>query len=330
MKKQGAVSDLRLKRIFEIHKVLRKTHRGWSAEELCELCREVDPSLNPEVDKRTTMNDLKFLREVLQAPLPERANKHHGYYYSEPYSILEGLDDSYLGGLNEALALLRQLSKSKEFIGLEDLLLRLEQRITLTSADQNVVIEFDEAELIGREHLIGLYQATQKRSFLRITYKTFQGEEPMSRHILPLLLKQYNNRWVLIGWENGRPTPQNLPLDRIKRFYETAEEFVYPKTFKSRTYFQYLLGTTKTDEEAVPVVLHFSPERSKYVETKMIHPTQETTRLPDGRLEVRLLVELNRELDARILEFGRDVTVIAPSLLRERIKESLIEALRQY
>ena len=49
MKKQGAVSGRRLKRIFEIHKVLRKSHRGWSAEELCVACQEVDP----DVDERT-------------------------------------------------------------------------------------------------------------------------------------------------------------------------------------------------------------------------------------------------------------------------------------
>ncbi|QIP16727.1 WYL domain-containing protein [Spirosoma aureum] len=91
----------------------------------------------------------------------------------------------------------------------------------------------------------------------------------------------------------NRANPQNLPLDRINRFRETAEEFVYPKTFNSRTYFQNLLGTTKTDNEAVSVVLHFSPERSKYVETKKIHPTQKATRLPDGRLEGRLLGDLD-------------------------------------
>lgn len=330
MKKPGSTSDVRLKRIFEIHKVLRKGRRGWSAKALCEVCQEIDPDLNPEVDARTIMNDLKFLRDVLHAPLPDRANKHDGYYYNDSYSILEGLDDSYLGGLNEALALLRQLSKSTEFIGLEDLLLRLEQRVAITDAEQNLVIQFDEAELTGRQHLIGLYRAIQKRAFLRITYQTFQGEQPMVRHVFPLLLKQYNNRWVLIGWENGRTVPQNLPIDRILAFRETADDFVHPKSFDSRAYFRHVLGTTVTGNEPETVVLHFSRERAKYVSTKKIHPEQTEVWLPDGRLEVELLVELNRELEARILEFGRDVTVISPPLLRKQIKENLREALAGY
>ena len=133
-----------------------------------------------------------------------------------------------------------------------------------------------------------------------------------------------------MDWENGRPIPQNLPIDRILSVRDTAEAFVYPKTFNSQTYFQYLLGTTKTEREAVTVVLHFTPERRKYVETKKIHPTQRTAQLPNGGLEVRLFVELNRELEARILEFGCDVTVIEPPLLRDRIKDNLRSALAKY
>lgn len=326
MKKLGAVSDLRLKRIFEIHKVLRRSRQGWSAKELCLVCQELDP----EVDERTVSNDLKFLRDVLHAPLPERANKHHGYYYSGTYSIFEGLDDSYLGGLNEAIALLRQLAKSKEFIGLEDLLLRLEQRVTLTSAEHNSIIEFDEAELVGRQHLIGLYSFIRKQAFLRVTYKTYQGEEPMIRHVFPLVLKEYNNRWVLVAWENGRSTPQNLPLDRIVTLHETVEGFAYPKDFDSQTYFQHLLGTTKTLNKPKEVVLIFTAERGKYVATKKMHRLQQSTWLPDGKLEVRIIGELNRELEARILEFGKDVEVIEPSELRDQIKEILCQAFSQY
>ena len=339
MKKQGAVSDLRLRRIFEIHKILRTHRSGLSAKELGKLCFEANQELLPDWSRsnedknsssiRTIMNDLKFLRG-LGAPLPERANKHSGYGYEHPYSLLEGLDDSYLGSLNEVLALLRQLSRTKEFLGLEDLLLRLEQRLTVTEADPNLLIEFDDAEQTGREHLIGLYRAIQKQAFLRIIYQTFQSDEPMNRHIYPLLLKEYNNRWVLVGWENGRDTLQNLPLDRIITQRETAETFVHPKSFDSRTYFQYLLGTTKTGKEPLEVVLHFTKERRKYVETKKIHPTQKSVRLPDGGLEVRLFVELNQELDAKILEFGKDVTVIEPPSLRDRIKENLQQALNSY
>ncbi len=326
MKTKGDGSGLKLKRIFEIHKVLRKSRRGYSAEELADCCREVDPG----VDKRTIMNDLKFLREVLNAPLPERANKHHGYYYEDPYSILEGLDDSPLGSLNEALALLRQLTGTKEFIGLEDLLLRLEQRVALTRAETNIAIEFDTAELIGRHHLIGLYNAIQKQNYLRVTYQPFQQEAPDTRHIFPLLLKEYNNRWFLIGWESGRETPQTLPLDRITSFYKTSEVFTHPRFFDGITYFEHLIGVTKSGQEPKTVLLRFTKNRANYVKTKKIHPKQKETELPNGSLEVELVVDLNRELEAQLLSFGKDVIVLAPLSLQTNIRAIMEQALETY
>ena len=326
MKATGDGSGLKLKRIFEIHKALRKSRRGYSAVELANFCREVDPDVNP----RTVMNDLKFLRDELKAPLPERANKHYGYYYEQPYSMLEGLDDSPLGSLNEALALLRQLTGTKEFIGLEDLLLHLEQRVTLTSAETNVAIDFETAELTGRHHLIGLYNAIQKRTYLRVTYQPFQQESPAQRHIFPLLLKEYNNRWFLIGWEPGRETPQTLPLDRIVSFYSTGEPFTHPRFFDGKAYFEHLIGVTKSGEDAQTVLLRFTKSRANYVITKKIHLKQKETELPDGGLEVELFVEINRELEAQLLSFGNDVTVLGPKSLREAIQAILQGASANY
>ena len=202
--------------------------------------------------------------------------------------------------------------------------------MALTTAEINLIIDFDEAELTGRQHLIGLYRAIQNRAFLQIKYQPFQSEQVMIRHVFPLLLKEYNNRWVLISWEPDRDTPQNLPLDRIRSFYETAATFPYPKSFDGKGYFANLIGTTKTDKEPQTVVLRFTKNRANYVSTKKLHQSQQETWFPDGSLEIRLFIELNRELEARILEFGADVLVFQPPKLREKIREALAQALAQY
>jgi predicted DNA-binding transcriptional regulator YafY len=327
MKNTGQTDSKRLKRLFVLHRVLRKTQPkfGKSAEYLQECCREVDA----DVTDRTIRTDLRLLRDELGAPLPEKAHKAYGYYYDRPYSLLEGLDDSYLGTINEAIALLRQISKAKEFIGLEDLLLRLEQRMTLTSVERNPVIEFEEVELAGREHLIGLYRATTKKQFLRVTYQAFTESAPAKRHVYPLLLKEFNNRWFLVGWEKDREFLQTLAIDRIQSFRETVETFPCNRHFNAATYFNDLIGMRKTGSP-VNVILHFSAERGQYVRTKKLHPSQNAEVQPDGSYRVRLMVELNRELEARILEFGADVIVLEPAVLRESIQHQLKTAWDRY
>lgn len=228
------------------------------------------------------------------------------------------------------LALLRQLTGSKEFIGLEDLFLHLEQRVTLTSAEANIGIAFDRAELTGKQHLIGLYSAIRKRTYLQVSYQPFQQVSPDLRHIFPLLLKEYNNRWFLIGWEPDRETPQTLPLDRIRSFYQTSELFTHPRFFDGQSYFEHLIGVTKSGQEPQRVVLRFTKNRANYITTKKIHSAQKETQLSDGGLEVELFVEINRELEAQILSFGKDVTVLAPISLRTTIRTGMEQALAAY
>ena len=326
MKDSGDNTGKRLKRIFQLHKTLRRSRRGWSAAELADICGEIDPGVN----QRTIMSDIKFLRDVLHAPLPERANKHDGYCYTAPYSILEGIDDSYLGSLNEVLALLRQMAGSKEFIGLEDLLLRLEKRVALTTAETDVTIDFDEAELTGKQHLLSLHNAIRNQRFLRVTYQPFVQEVPAVRHIFPLLLKEYNNRWFLIGWELNRETPQTLALDRITSMRITVEDFSYLKSFDRKTYFKTILGVSASGNPPEEIVLRFSKERAQYVVTKKLWPTQQEVWLPDGELEVRFQVQLNRELEAKLLEFGKDVVVILPLTLRNALRAILQQAAANY
>jgi predicted DNA-binding transcriptional regulator YafY len=320
MKKSRESDGKRIKRILALHQLLR-SGKSFSTEALQEVYEE---KTGDNLEKKTLQNDLRFMRKELHAPLPEKANKHKGYFYKTGYSILEALDGSYYSSLNEAVALLRQVSKTKEFWGLEDILLRLEQRLSLTEAEKNVAIAFDEVELKGKEHLPKLYQAIQKQRFIRVYYSPF-GKPMSQRHIFPLLLKEYNNRWFLIGWENGKHDIQNLPLDRVDTFHETQENFVYNKYFDWRERFHNMIGTT-FEGTLETVYLRFSESRFPYVMTKKLHHSQQLS----GERTVSIRVYTNRELMAKILEFGADIEVLEPKILRQKIAEILRCASAKY
>ena len=152
--------------------------------------------------------------------------------------------------------------------------------------------------------MLPLHNAILSRQFLRITYHPFVQALPFIRHIFPLLLKEYNNRWFLICWESGqsrpgqsrpgestpgRETPQTLALDRITAMHVTAESFIYPKSFDSRTHFSTIFGVSQSGKPPEDIVLRFSKDRAKYVVTKKLWATQQEIWLPDGELEVRFL-----------------------------------------
>lgn len=303
----------RLERLFVIHQKLR-TMQGYTSQE---LIRVIADKLEQYISDRTLRDDIEDLRNM-GAEIPKRAKS---YGYKVPFSFLEALDDSYYGSLNEAVALIRQVSKNTEFVGLEDILLRLEQRISVTEAEKSAIIEFEEVILKGKELLPRLYQNIQKGHFLRVKYKPFHKPE-YERHIFPLALKEYNHRWFLIGWEKGETNLQNLALDRIEDIRASQYDvFAYDKKYNWQDVFENMIGVT-IEGVVENVTLRFSEARFQYVQTKKLHPSQQEI----GDRTIKIRVYTNRELKAKILEYGTDIEALSPPTLRKEIKELLQKA----
>lgn len=331
MKPDKQAADKRLKRILLIHKQLRKG--DCTGEALANACAAVDSG----VSVRTVRNDIAFMRQSLKAPI--ESSRYYGYRYnrSRLWSLLEGLEDEPLGTLNEVLALIRQLAEQRSDLlaGLGEALLGLEQQVSIIRAEPYQQIEFENPVLKGRSHLIPLHRFIRRKVFVRVLYKPYKAPTASWKTIFPLQLKEFNNRWYLVGWgkrDESEPLIMSLALDRMEQSpVETATlgVFAYPKQTDASTYYENLIGVTRVGNPEW-VELDFSPDRVDYVLTKQIHPSQQSEQQANGLCRVKLFVELNKELEARILEFGRDVTVISPPLLRERIKANVQAALANY
>lgn len=321
--KQAA--DQKLKRILQLHKCLR-TGDEWSGEALAEACK---------TDKRTIVNDVAFMRKELKASI--LSSRYYGYKYApdKPYSLLSSLDDTELGTLNELLAVVRQLQNTKELRGLERVLLALERQAGVVKGNPNPLIEFEEPTLRGREFLDKLYQYIHRKVFTKFLYKGFKMIEAEWKIVFPLQLREYNNRWYLIGWaadKNGQIVIQNFPIDRIEQEPgQTSEKFDYPQNYDLNQHFASLIGVTKTGN-LQPITLKFhDDERAKYALTKQFHPNQHDEIDPsDGKIILKFEVEINNELISKIMEYTPDVEVALPPELRKQIKEKLDISLARY
>jgi predicted DNA-binding transcriptional regulator YafY len=52
------------------------------------------------------------------------------------------------------------------------------------------------------------------------------------------MLKEYNNRWYLIAWEEGVDYLSKIALDRIKSFKKTSHQFKYSSNFNIKQHFE--------------------------------------------------------------------------------------------
>jgi predicted DNA-binding transcriptional regulator YafY len=79
------------------------------------------------------------------------------------------------------------------------------------------------------------------------------------------------------------------------------------------------------------LVLHINDNAIGYIATKPLHESQtQPKQLNDGRWEIHLKVKDNYELRALIRSFGESIEVVAPDGFRQKIEDSLENAIRLY
>lgn len=160
-----------------------------------------------------------------------------------------------------------------------------------------------------------------KEEVLEIEYKDFKSKEPFNLTFHPYYLKQYNNRWFVLGLnEELDITTWNLALDRIESINQTRKK--YKSTdIDWNDYFYDIIGVTRfQDKEPETVVLEFSMGIAPYIETKPLHPSQKSEWV-DGKLRVTIKVIPNYELESLILSFGNAVSVLNPEALKRKIEQ---------
>ena len=121
--------------------------------------------------------------------------------------------------MREAVAVLEQVQGRAPLLDLEDILFRLRQQLDDPEQDLDRIIRFEITGIRrGREHLAMLYRCVRDRQCLYLDYQAFYHDTPQRGLFTPLLLKRYNRRWFLLGWDHTDQRIETRPLDRILGF----------------------------------------------------------------------------------------------------------------
>ena len=224
-----ALNKNALIRYKTIDKCLQNRYKQWALNDLIDACsnalieyenREVN------VSKRTIQLDLQMMRSDklgYNAPI-EVYDKKFYRYADEDFSITDiPLNENDMNVLSETVEMLKQFKDFSLFSDLGGIIQRLEDKVYSEKTDQSAIIHLDKNEgLKGLEHLDTLYQAILKKIVLRITYQSFKARKPQTLVFHPFILKEYNNRWFLVGRVSVGKQILTFALDRIISIdYET-------------------------------------------------------------------------------------------------------------
>jgi predicted DNA-binding transcriptional regulator YafY len=166
---------------------------------------------------------------------------------------------------------------------------------------------------------------------LEIVYKKFNSKKTDIHILHRYLLKEYGNRWYVLGWEHKLNEVRTFGLDRIEGL-ETLYNIEYKETgFNADAHFRNSIGITSPNyDQAQKVNLKFKKPQAYYVLTKPLHESQKVIEDTPEYTIIELKVFVTYELISQILGYGKDVEVLEPKSLKNDIKTELKKTLEQY
>jgi predicted DNA-binding transcriptional regulator YafY len=332
------INKLALVRYKTIDNCLQNRFRKWTLEDLVEACSDAlyeYEGITKGVSLRTVQLDLQNMRSEklgYNAPIIVVDKKFYTYE-DKNYSITNiPLTKQDLGTLSEVVDVLKQFKGFGYFEELAGMVNRLEDKIYKQMHKGKSYIHFERNDLLkGLEFIDLIHKSIINKKTLEISYQSFKAREASQFIFYAYLLKEYRNRWFVIGMKKDG-TFLTLALDRMVEVKEIVKEkYVKNTVFNAESFYDNAIGVTKSlNQREVPVVFKLERAHVPYVETKPIHASQHLLEKSDDGSIFQINVIWNYELEREILGFGDSIEVIAPKNLRRRIHQRLNKALGNY
>jgi len=321
-----------LVRYRTIDKCLQNRRRKWTIEDLIEACNDAlyeYEGIDKSLSMRTIRLDLNAMRSDklgYNAPIIVTDKKYYSYDDAD-YSISNiPLTPQDLNILQEVSHLLQQFKGFSHFGDVSEMVNRLEDKIYTEQHQKPSVIDFEKNELLtGIQWLDVLYKAIVDQSSLSINYQSFKARQASDITFCPYLLKEYRNRWFILGMMKGNKEIMTFALDRIHQIVPAPKEpFRLHKNFDPYTYFDNIVGVTRNAADSpTRVVFLANKMHAPYIKTKPIHPSQRVVEEQKEGTIFSIDVIPNFELERELMGFGEGLQVLSPASLLRSIKRKV-------
>ena len=325
------VKQARLREKY-IDQILRNRNRRYTVMQIKE---ELSRKLGTEISKETVYKDLRHIKEEYEAVIS--TNSHNQVYYEDPEFTIEKtpLTEEDKNLLDMASTLFRVFNSSPIFSKFETTINKILTGSTISKAERNNMDCFQPAQtksIVGVDFIEPILKAILDRNAIEIEYQK-AGQEAETKVISPYVLKQVDDHWYLIGFDNLKTSlTKNYALDKIISVKPSKANYFVDKTFDASQFFRYSYGiyhNYKSTPQKIKLAF-----KEPYINTVINYPLtpyQTHSLSKDGKtLTVNLELYESYEIISEILKYGASVKVLAPKSLALKIKEIAEQVVKSY
>ncbi len=179
--------------------------------------------------------------------------------------------------------------------------------------------------LSGIQWLDILYKHIVARTTIQLTYQSFKAKQASDIIFYPYLLKEYRNRWFILGMTKKGKIICTYALDRIQNIVALNNEvFLEHKTFDPHTYFNDIIGVTRNTADT-PTHIEFLADnlQAPYIKTKPIHASQKIIEGRNDGIVFSIDVIPNFELERELIGYGEGLKILSPNSFMRRIRRKV-------
>ena len=291
----------------------------------------IEEKLDLLVSAETIQKDIAAMKlpypDGFDAPIRYNRAKQ-GYEYTNPAYSIAGvaMNSTDIDAIKETIDILAAIGGtrvSKKFRhAIEKVLSGLKEELDEEDRNQKIVITDAVEDGRGFEHFDLFFTACRERIPLSFIHYSYSKRVFKSVTVHPILLKEFENRWYLVGFSETHRSLRTFGFDRIyspmaihKDFLETNNSI--KEEYLNDVYGVFPLRTGKKER----IEIKTSPLITNYFRAQKIHHSQKLVINPngDGKLSFELIPSM--ELVRLFLSYGKQLQVCKPKRLVQFIEK---------
>ena len=295
-----------------------------------ELLAALEEKLGVNPTAETVQKDIAVMKKMppdgFDAPIKFNRAKL-GYEYTDPDFSIYGVSlNSYdVDSISEAIDVISSIGGSRvsdKFTHAIEKVLSNVQELTSTEEKRRIIQTDHISEGRGFEHFDLLYSACRDRVPISFVHYSYSRREFKALIVHPVLLKEFNNHWYVIGFSEEHQELRTFGLDRVnapepiyKVFQDTSSDVI--DEYLNDVYGVYPLHNGKKEK----IILHASPMITNYFRAQKIHESQNVEMQDRGDAIITFELIPSMEFVSLILSYGKQIRVVEPKYLIETVKK---------